>query len=212
MAAAHRVAALCSELRKCIANLQYAFTYFYDESFVLPYFAAINSFIDEVDMETGSSISALNFMIDKFLNNEKSLLLRSLADGYPFHTWRPLGGYTRFEGEIMPLVRTVHNKTTEKKVKAFSAQITGLEARLKAIRTATSVPPASKKAPKKAPKRPPTPSPLKSSPLKKVKPEPPPRSQADRPRRQEARGGQEHGLQLSWACGGGLGAQTEGGG
>ena len=161
-----------SELRKCIANLQYAFTYFYDESFVLPYFAAINSFIDEVDMETGSSISALNFMIDKFLNNEKSLLLRSLADGYPFHTWRPLGGYTRFESEIMPLVRTVHNKTTEKKVKAFSAQITGLEARLKAIRTATSVPPASKKAPKKAPKRPPTPSPLKPSPLKKVKPEP----------------------------------------
>ena len=139
---------------------------------MLPYFAAINSFIDEVDMETGSSISALNFMIDKFLNNEKSLLLRSLADGYPFHTWRPLGGYTRFESEIMPLVRTVHNKTTEKKVKAFSAQITGLEARLKAIRTATSVPPASKKAPKKAPKRPPTPSPLKSTPLKKVKPEP----------------------------------------
>ena len=49
----------------------------------------------------------------------------------------------------MPQLRAVHNKHTEKKVSAFSGQITALEARLAKIRTATDTPPAKKQPVKK---------------------------------------------------------------
>ena len=68
--------------------MQYAFTFFYREHWILPYFAALNSFIDEVDAETGSSITSVNFMIDKLLATEKSLILRALADGHPLSELR----------------------------------------------------------------------------------------------------------------------------
>ena len=77
--------------------MQYAFTFFYREHWILPYFAALNSFIDEVDAETGSSIASVNFMIDKLLATEKSLILRALADGHPLSELRPFGGYEKFD-------------------------------------------------------------------------------------------------------------------
>ena len=159
------------QVRKCIANMQYAFTFFYREHWILPYFAALNSFIDEVDAETGSSITSVNFMIDKLLATEKSLILRALADGHPLSELRPFGGYQKFDRDMMPQLRAVHNKYTEKKVSAFSGQINALEARLAKIRTATDTPPAKKQPAKKQPKRPGTPVP-KTPTAKKIKPEP----------------------------------------
>ena len=107
--------------------MQYAFTFFYREHWILPYFAALNSFIDEVDAETGSSIASVNFMIDKLLATEKSLILRALADGHPLSELRPFGGYEKFDRDLMPQLRAVHNKHTEKKVSAFSGQSDGTD-------------------------------------------------------------------------------------
>ena len=110
-------------------------------------------------------------MIDKLLATEKSLILRALADGHPLSELRPFGGYEKFDRDLMLQLRAVHNKHTEKKVSAFSGQITALEARLAKIRTATDTPPAKKQPVKKVPKRPATPAP-KTPIAKKIKPEP----------------------------------------
>ena len=125
-------------IQGCFASLRYLWLQFLDNTFVLSFFAKLDSYVDHIKNEFGAdNFGTVQILADTFVKQTRHDFMSHLAKGLHINDFTPFGGEAGFQ-VVLGRIRAWHAKHITKSIDAFTTKLSSLNIDIHALTTMDS--------------------------------------------------------------------------